>query len=122
MDEVKNKLEKERKGVKGRRESAVSKYVEDALLEFCVQDKEFAQAVLQSEKTFSDCCEYVVKGASEVLSDMEAYKRAAEFYFPGASIRFEMHIKVNPYETDEAAEAPISTAGIDTIIDITSLI
>ena len=127
FDEAKEKLKKERKDVQGQRENLVAKYVERALLVFCEQDEEFAQAVAQSGKTFKECCTYVVNKPGQVLSDMDAYKRAAEFYFPGADIKFEMRIRVNPYEAAEDAEAEgaAETAQLpaeDSIIDITSLI
>ena len=65
--------------------------VADALLEFCKQDGEFAQAVVQGG-SFGDCMAKVVSGINSVLSDLEAYRRAAAFYFPGADIHFDMRI------------------------------
>ncbi len=35
----------------------------------------------------------------EGLSDLEAYKRAVQFYFPGADVEFQMKIRVNPHES-----------------------
>lgn len=66
--------------------------VHDALLEFCRQDEEFAQAVEQGG-SFKDCMKAVgkcVKG--NAISDAEAWGTAVKFYFPGAGIRVEMRI------------------------------
>jgi hypothetical protein len=66
--------------------------VHDALLEFCRQDEEFAQAVAQGG-SFADCMKAVskcVKG--NAIRDAEAWGAAVKFYFPGAGIRVEMRI------------------------------
>ena len=63
----------------------------DALLEFCKQDEEFSQAVVQGG-SFKDCMMAVAKNAGSSLSDIEAYRRAVAFYFPGAGVHFEMRI------------------------------
>ena len=66
--------------------------VKDALLEFCRQEEEFAQAIVQGG-SFSDCMKAVgkcVKGSS--ISDTEAYGAAVRFYFPGAELRVTMTI------------------------------
>jgi len=63
-----------------------------ALLNFATQEPEFAQAIAQSDKSFAECCNAVVKDVKNHISDIEAYRRAVQFYFPGADIRFEMKI------------------------------
>lgn len=65
--------------------------VHDALAEFCRQDGEFAQAVVQGG-SFADCMKAVAKNCGNGISDIEAYRRAAQFYFDGANVEFEMHI------------------------------
>lgn len=65
--------------------------VHDALVEFCRQDGEFAQAVVQGG-SFTDCMAAVAKNCGNGISDIEAYRRAAQFYFDGANVEFEMHI------------------------------
>ncbi|MBQ0038351.1 MAG: hypothetical protein KBS74_06750 [Clostridiales bacterium] len=77
---------------KSREAEAMKKAVADKLKEFCKQDDEFAQAVVQGGK-FTDCMDAVkkkVKGNS--ISDIDAYNTAADFYFPGATIRMKMEI------------------------------
>lgn len=71
---------------------AVSDDVLRTLKSFCTQNKEFAQAVAQSEKSVAECLEYVVKDCGGCLSDITAYERAASFYFSGAKVHFAMTI------------------------------
>lgn len=87
------KLSEEKKEFKGGRCATVMMpAVYNALVNFCEQDEEFAQAVAQNKKTFSDCLASVAKGAGEAISDIEAYKKAVRFYFPGADIKCTMAI------------------------------
>lgn len=65
--------------------------VHAALLDFCRQDGEFAQAVVQGG-SFSDCMKAVAKGVGNGISDLEAYRRAVRFYFKGADVRFHMTV------------------------------
>jgi len=74
-----------------RRASAMAPAVKEALLSFCGQDEEFAQAVVQGG-SFKDCMDAVAKGVGVSISDLDAYKRAVQFYFPGAEIRYEMTV------------------------------
>lgn len=74
--------------------SAMKEAVQKALLDFCRQDDEFAQAVVQGG-SFTDCMTAVgkkVKNGS--ISDLDAYSTAVGFYFPGAKISFEMRIEL----------------------------
>lgn len=66
--------------------NAVSKDVCNVLIMFCEQDDEFAQAIVQGKKKLKDCIESTVKGTRQSISDLEVYKRAVEFYFPGATV------------------------------------
>ena len=87
------KLEKENKSFKGNKyASAMRSDVLKTLCNFCLQDNEFSQAVIQNDKTFSDCMEAVGKGVGSSISDLEAYKKAVRFYFPGADIKCTMTI------------------------------
>ena len=86
--------------------------VRDALETFIRQDEEFAQAVVQGG-TFETCMESVSKNVGSGISDLDAYKRAVQFYFPGANVEFTMKIRVNPYESgasDNANDKPDDNA------------
>ena len=87
------KLGKELKALKStdRHISVMKQPVHDALVEFCRQDTEFAQAVMQGE-SFESCMKAVAKNCGSALSDVEAYRRAVQFYFPGSDIRVQMSI------------------------------
>ena len=100
LEQAREKLKKELPGVSGQKEGAVKQAVADALLNFAEQDEEFAQAIVQGG-SFKDCVAAVCKGVGNSISDLEAYRRAAAFYFPGSTVRFEMHIDLNPSVTAE---------------------
>jgi hypothetical protein len=86
-----DKLKKEFGGVSGQKETAMKTAVRDALLRFAEQDDEFAQAIAQGG-SFKDCMQAVAAGVGQSISDLEAYEKATRFYFPGARVRFEMHV------------------------------
>lgn len=73
-----DRLEKELKDGKAvdRHSGVMAEPVSEALKEFCRQEDEFAQAMVQGGK-FADCMKAVSKGVSSALSDLEAYRRAA---------------------------------------------
>ena len=81
--------------VKGQKENVMKSSVRDVLLEFCRQNEEFAHAVAQGG-SFPDCMAAVAKGVGSSLSDLEAYRRAASFYFDGARVNFTMSIQLEP--------------------------
>lgn len=83
--------DKQVKAVTGSKEKAMASAVADALRSFCRQDAEFAQAVAQGG-TFADCMKAVAKGVGQCISDIDAYKKAVGFFFPGANIRTTMTI------------------------------
>lgn len=85
------KLKKERSAVSGSKERAMADAVLGAIKEFCRQEPEFAQAVVQSG-TFADCMKKVAAGVDSSISDLEAYKKAVQFYFPGAEIHMTLTI------------------------------
>lgn len=63
-----------------------------ALLDFCRQEDEFAQAIVENSKTFGECCAEIVKDCGNAISDLDVFRGAVQFYFPGADINFEMKI------------------------------
>lgn len=82
----------------GRYEKVFAEPVLTALENFIGQDEEFARAVYQNSQTFSDCLKAVVKDVGSAISDLDVYRRAVRFYFPGAEIEFCMKLHVNPYD------------------------
>lgn len=97
MDELlihntEEKLKRESEGISDRYQKAMQSAVKTALLSFCKQESELAQAILESKQTFKDCMAAVAKDVKTSISDLEAYRRAVQFYFPGADIDFCMKI------------------------------
>ena len=110
---AKKKLETERKSGKYDRYAAVMKdAVCDALDGFCRQDGEFAQAVVQGG-TLEDCMKAVARNCGNAISDLEAFRRAVQFYFPGADVRFQMSVNLcaSVEEEEEAAPLPAPKTG-----------
>lgn len=88
---IKEKLTAELTNAKlGKYENVVKPYVLDEICIFAKQNSEFAQAIEQSEKSFDDCLKACVAGVKEHISDLDCYKRAVAFYFPGADIKCTM--------------------------------
>ncbi|MEG1492382.1 MAG: hypothetical protein RR394_09025, partial [Oscillospiraceae bacterium] len=79
-----------------------------ALVEFCGQDDEFSQAVVQGGG-FADCMNAVAKGVGGSLSDIEAYRRAVTYYFPGAGVHFNMAIDLCASVNEKAADICIGS-------------
>lgn len=84
----------------GRTADCMKKSVAAALKDFITQDVEFAQAVAQGG-SFAECMAAVAQGVGSHISDLEAYSRAAAFYFPGCKIRFKMELELCPGEITE---------------------
>lgn len=109
------KLNNELKAFKSsdRKASAVKKEVADTLKMFCNQDDEFAQAVVQNDKTLSDCCTEVMKGVGNSVSDIEVYKKAVNFYFAGAEIKMTMEIDLIGSAAEDKQQGKIIKLSID---------
>jgi len=91
-EQASKKLADEKKSGKyDRYAGAMKNAVCEALDGFCKQDGEFAQAVVQGG-TFEDCMKAVAKNCGSSISDLEAFRRAVRFYFPGADVRFQMRV------------------------------
>ena len=72
-----DKLSQELSAAKlGKYAQAVAKPTLEVLKTFCEQNEEFAQAVLQTDRTFAACGENAVKGVRESISDIEVYYTA----------------------------------------------
>jgi len=100
------KLADEKKSGKYDRYAGVMKNaVCEALDGFCKQDGEFAQAVFQGG-TFEDCMKAVAKNCGSGISDLEAFRRAVRFYFPGADVRFQMSVNLCASVEAEEPEQP----------------
>lgn len=104
-NEAIEKLNKKPDGL-GAKASAMYSAVMSALRNFCEQDGEFSQAVVQGGSV-KDCMEKVAKGVGSSISDLEAFKRAVSFFFPGKTVRFSMDI-VDECDLQSTAEKNIT--------------
>lgn len=77
---------------------AIKTAVHDALVTFCGQNEEFAQAVAQSDKTLWAVCEEAVKNVGTSVSDLEVYRSAVAAYFPGAQVDCVMTVRMSEHE------------------------
>jgi len=102
---AKKLTEQNQSGKYDRYASAMKDAVCEALDSFCRQDGEFAQAVVQGG-TFEDCMKEVAKNCGSALSDLEAFRRAVRFYFPGADVRFHMTVNLCADVEDQEPEQP----------------
>lgn len=91
---------------KGRHAQVLAKPTADALMEFCRQEPEFEQAIMQSGKSFTDCLNEITKGIGSAISDLEVYSRAVKFYFHVATVRF--HMTIDLCGDNGAVDPPIT--------------
>lgn len=114
------KLDDEKKDVKGHKETAMKGAVLAAVKDFCVQDEEFAQAVVQGG-TFAECMKKVAAGVGNSISDIDAYKKAVQFYLPGAEVRMQLTIDLigkAAGETEQVAAQPAPVAEPPKVISL----
>lgn len=99
--------------------NVVKSGVLNALIEFCNQNSEFAQAVVQSDKPISECIEQSVKGTGNACSDLEVYKKAVNFYFQGATVKFDMKIDLGDdgFSNDQTSKSGELTLSLDSLLD-----
>ena len=92
-----------------------------ALLDFCRQDAEFAQAVVQGG-SLEDCMKAVTADVGNCISDLEAYRRAVKFYFPGADVRFHMTVDLCASVRDLEDEPGQKPAGVGKVLDLAAFL
>lgn len=110
------KLEKEKAAVKGQKETVMAGAVMKTLKDFCLQEEEFAQAIVQGG-SFVDCMKAVAKGVGTSISDIDAYKKAVQFYFPGAKVK--MQLSIDLIGDAAGTDAP---AGGGLVLDFSSIL
>ncbi len=121
--DIKEKLTAELTDAKlGKYENVVKPYVLDEICFFAEQNSEFAQAIEQSDKSFADCLKASVAGVKEHhISDLDCYKRAVAFYFPGADIKCTMTLDLGDNgfsnETSTKADSGKLQLDLDSLLD-----
>ena len=122
FDEAKEKLDRELKsGSFDKYGNAMKSAVHQALLDFCRQDNEFAQAVVQGG-SFADCMKAVGKCVTgNSISDIQAYGAAVKFYFPGAGIDVKMTINLCA-EVEKQEDSPEAGSDKGLILDLSAFL
>lgn len=98
------KLESERKAMSCVTNKAIKimyNEVANVLRNFCSQNEKFAEIVYKTKRTFNDCMNEVAKNHGDGISDIDAYRRAVQFYFPNSQIEFLMKMTLTGEEPDE---------------------
>lgn len=104
----------------GKKETAVKDAVLKTICKFCEQNDEFKQAIEQSNKPFVDCLKATVKNAGTSIEDLEVYKRAVAFYFPGADIKCTMTLDLGDdgfSNNEPASEEHKLSLDLDSLLD-----
>ena len=97
---LKNAAEKLRREMKSKNITEQATMIQDKVAEaldnFCKQESKLAEAIINSKKTFAECCENILRDtkSERYISDLKAYSRAVEFYLEGATVEFNMKIKL----------------------------
>ena len=122
FNEAKEKLDRELKsGSFDKYGNVMKNAVHQALLDFCRQDNEFAQAVAQGG-SFSDCMKAVGKCVmGNSISDIQAYGAAVKFYFPGAGIDVKMTINLCA-EVEKQKDSPDAGSDKGLILDLSAFL
>lgn len=122
FNEAKEKLDRELKsGSFDKYGNAMKGDVHKALLDFCRQDKEFAQAVAQGG-SFTDCMKAVGKCVTgNSISDIQAYGAAVKFFFPGAGIDVKMTINLCA-EVEKQEDSPDAGSDKGLILDLSAFL
>lgn len=96
------KIKNETKDFSGNQKAKIiHTYVSNTLINFCEQNEKFAEVVLKTKQTLSECCKYCLEGVTTSISDIDTYRRAVQFYFPNTEIRMNMTIKTGDVPSDE---------------------
>jgi hypothetical protein len=112
IEQAKKKLAEEEKNFTGNQfGQVVYKDLSKTLQQFCEKEW-FAEAIMKSNKTLSDCCKTILSGVNGGISDVETYKRAVEFYVPGSTVKCQLSVCRS---WDEAREP---TGGVLSLLDL----
>lgn len=106
-------------GIKGTKQQVMADAIATALMDFCSQEAEFEQAVMQSGKTFQECLDAVADGTGKSISDIRAYRKAVSFYFTGATVQFTMKICLCEDDAEPVQETEKKTVSLslDSLLD-----
>ena len=115
------KLTDGKKAVSGQKQKAMASAVCAALKDFCLQNEEFAQAVVEGG-SLADCMNAVESGVGNSISDLDAYKKAVNFFFAGARIKMQMTIDLIGNAAGHSAQVNEDQPIMGLILDLTDIL
>lgn len=122
VTEAKEKLAREHKAARYDQYARIMKDgVKQTLVQFCDQSEVFAEKVAHG-KSFEECMKAVAKNCGNWLSDVDAYKRAVNFYMPEARIKIRMEIITGETTAPEEVQPAAKPVQQDGIIDLSAFL
>lgn len=122
VKEAKEKLAREHKAARYDQYARIMKDgVKKTLVQFCEQSEVFAEKVVHG-KSFEECMKAVAKHCGNGLSDVDAYKRAVNFYMPEARIKIRMEIITGETTAPEEVQPAAKPVQQDGIIDLSAFL
>lgn len=91
---------------KNAKAKAMAAAVGAAIEEFAGQNGEFREAVEQGG-SFTECMDSIAAAAGSSISDLEAYRKAAEFFFKGARVVMQLRIELEGDAPKDKSEGGI---------------
>lgn len=111
-DAAVRKITKGTKEIRGGKEGAVKDAVCAALVDFCRQSDEFAEAVNATGKTMKECITEIMHGVGNSISDVELYRRAVQFWLDGADVEAKLRVVLPDGKSPDVREKRKSTVQI----------
>lgn len=111
-DAAVRKITEGTKEIGGRKEGAVKNAVCAALVDFCRQSDEFAEAVNATGKTMKECVTEIMHGVGNSISDVELYRRAVQFWLEGADVEAQLRVVLPEEKSPDVREKRKSTVQI----------
>lgn len=111
-DAAVRKITEGTKEISGGKEGAVKDAVCAALVDFCRQSEEFADAVNATGKTMKECIKEIMHGVGNSISDVELYRRAVQFWLEGADVEAQLRVVLPNVKTPDVREKRKSTVQI----------
>ena len=107
------------KDIKGNKQKAIAESVVIALQSFCEQEPEFEQAIADSGKSLQDCLDAVADTCDRRggVSDLEVYRKAVQFYFSTADVRFHMEIDLSAGNGAPKPRKETLSVSLDELLD-----
>lgn len=103
-DAAVRKITEGTKEISGGKEGAVKDAVCAALVDFCRQSEEFADAVIATGKTMKECITEIMRDVGSSISDVELYRRAVQFWLEGADVEAQLRVVLPEAKSPDVRE------------------